>query len=366
MGKRKVAVFFGGRSNEHDISVITGMLAVNLLRGADYEVMPVYLTRDNRMTAALDARGVNDFKAPSFPPVFLEGNGLYFKRKPKKRAFEIGVALNCCHGGCGEDGTLSALLAFHGVKTASPEVPVSAAFMDKWLTKIAVNGLNIPTAKGVRVTEREWYSARSDALARVRQVEYPVIVKPLLLGSSIGIRVVKKEAELAPALEAAFLLDNGVLVEQYLQGKRDINCAAVYLNGEYRLSPLEEVFSGGEILSFGEKYETAAKPSVLPAEVDGETEAEIEGYFTKILEAFSVRGVVRADFILSEGKVYFSELNTVPGSLAAYLFSENLSGAKDFLCSLVEEGARPRTEKRVLETDLLFAPAFGAKGTKKR
>lgn len=366
MEKKRVAVFFGGRSNEHDISVITGMLACNLLRGANFEVMPVYLTRENQMTAAERARGVSDFAQPSFPPVFLRGRALYTERKPKKVYFPIDVALNCCHGGYGEDGTLAALLAFHGVKTASPNMPVSAVFMDKWLTKIALRGLGIPTADGVRVTEKEWYEQRKEMLARVQSLGYPVIIKPLLLGSSIGIRVAHSEEELPAALEYAYRVDDGALVERYLTGKRDINCAAAYLRGEYRFSALEEVFSGGDILSFGEKYQGEAKPPVLPAEVSREQEEKIKGYLNQILSAFSVRGVVRADFILAEGKVYFSELNVVPGSLAAYLFSENLSGAKEFLCALVEEGARPRTQKGILNTRLLSQSVFGAKGAKNR
>ncbi|MDE6273967.1 MAG: ATP-grasp domain-containing protein [Clostridiales bacterium] len=368
--KKNVAVFFGGRSNEHDVSIITGMLAVNLLRGAGYEVMPVYLPLDGGMRACKSARGVEEFRGSvwkQFDEVILYGNALVSPKRPKKAKFTIDCALNCCHGGQGEDGTLAALLNWNGVLSASPEMPVSAIFMDKSLSKIALRGLDIPVVEDFTVTEREWTEDKEGVIKRAEPLGYPVIVKPSALGSSIGIRVAKNEEELAAAFELAFSLDGSALVEKYLEEKRDINCAACIIGGKIELSPLEEVFSSEEILSFREKYEDAGeRTSRIPADVPDAIREEIDCYMKRVCAAFRVKGVVRADFLVSGEEVYFNELNTVPGSLASYLYGESLTEGRDFLVKLIE-GATKQEEKKIVQTDLLSGGVFGgSKGCKRR
>ncbi len=352
-----VAVFFGGRSNEREISVITGLYCVNLLK-SKVKVLPVYLPFEGGMTLAAGAR-LEDFRAPNFPAVRLEGRALV--RKRKKYPFDC--ALNCCHGGAGEDGTLAALLRWNGVPSASPDMPVSAVFMDKTLTKFAAAGMQIPTAPSFWVDEAAWRE-REEVFARAEAFGYPVVVKPARLGSSIGVTVARTEEELSRALTLAFRLDSRALVERYFEQKRDINCAAYRRGGEIVLSPLEEVYSDGDILTFGEKYERAARTSDLPAVLPPETEQKICAYTRALYEGFGVRGVVRADFLLAGEEVYFNELNTVPGSLACYLFGETLTARRDFLLTLVGE-AREEEKKEIVCADILRRYE-GAKGCKRR
>lgn len=358
---KQVAVFFGGKSNEHDISIITGMYAVNLLRGAGYKVYPVYLPREGGMSY-IDADGVKDFteQKKKLTPVYLFGKELRSVKKNKK-LFSVDIALNCCHGGAGEDGTLSALLKWNQIPSASPETAVSSIFMDKSLGKIAAKGLNIPVARAVTVREGE--EVDIDELGG-----FPVIVKPVTLGSSIGIKTAKNEEELNSALELAFRLDSAALVEEYFTEKRDINCAAYKLDGKVVTSQPEEVFSNDAILSFHEKYEEAARESQIPAQISADQAKAISEYTARIYNHFSCRGVVRADFLIANGKVYFNELNTVPGSLSCYLFGKSLSDARDFLSSLVEEGLRVKEkEKELVTTSILNSSVFsGGKGSKRR
>jgi len=360
--QKTVAVFFGGRSNEHEISVITGMYAVNLLRGAGYRVLPVYLPREGGMAYA-DARGVKDFADPDFPPAYLLGSALYSVKK-RKKLYDIDCALNCCHGGAGEDGTLSALLEWNGIASASPGIVVSSVFMDKSLGKIAARGLGIPVADAVCVRSGE------DAEQRMREngLTFPVIVKPVTLGSSIGIRVAENAEALQEALTLAFRLDSAALVEEYFKDKRDVNCAAVRKNGRVETSECEEVFTSHEILSFEDKYESApAKKSEMPANLPEGVAEKIRTYTKLIYETFGVRGVVRADFLVSGDNVYFNELNTVPGSLSCYLFGETLISARAFLVALVEEALVPRKEKKqIVVTGILNDGVFsGRKGMKR-
>lgn len=370
--QKTVGVFFGGKSNEHEISVITGMYAVNLLRTAGYKVVPVYLPRGGGMATSGHMRGVEDFRQPlreRFTPVALEGTNLVRAGRRRKTVAELSCALNCCHGGMGEDGTLSALLKWNGIKSASPDTPVSALFMNKEYSQIAARGLGIPVARSFAVREEEWSGAREEVLARAEAFGYPVIVKPSELGSSIGVTVAENEGELSGALTLAFELDKGALVEEYFADKRDINCAAYRAGGQIITSPCEEVFSGEKILTFAEKYEgsPSARPSAFPADLPESVSAEIREYTERIYGSFHVRGVVRADFLISGERVYFNELNTVPGSLAGYLFGGSLTAVRKFLCALVEEClSRPEEEKTTLETGILNTGVFsGGKSCKK-
>ena len=359
-----VAVFFGGKSNEHEISIITGVYAANLLRGAGYRVLPVFLPREGGMAYA-DANTVKAFTDGSVKlvPVYLNGSAL-FSQKKRKKLFAFDCALNCCHGGMGEDGTLSALFRWNGVRSASPETPISALFMDKSFGKIAAKGLAIPVARAVTVREGE----NAEAAMAAEGLTFPVIVKPVKLGSSIGVRVAHDEKELADALALAFRLDTGALVEEYFRDKRDVNCAAYRKDGRIIASECEEVFTDSAILSFEDKYEKAAKHSELPADLPREISDKIRACTTWIYEAFDGRGVVRADFIVAGGEAYFNELNTVPGSLATYLFGESLTEAKEFLSALVEEALlRGGEGKETVVTGILNSDVFrGGKGSKRR
>lgn len=363
-----IAVFFGGRSNEREISVITGMLAVNLLRSTHHSVIPVYLAPDGGMLTG-DFKGPADFaegKKLRARPVRFGARSLFLEGRRKPLCL-VDAALNCCHGGMGEDGTLAALLRWHGIPSASPDLPMSAVFMDKTLTKIAARGLGIPAARAFSVTEARWQADREGVLGEADRFGYPVVVKPAKLGSSIGVKVATDGSELAMALDLAFRLDGAALVEEYFRDKRDVNCAACRIRGKTVLSPLEEVFSDEDILTFSEKYERRGCTSEMPADLAEEEAERIRAYTRTIFESFGGRGVVRADFILSGKEVYFNELNTVPGSLACYLFGGSLTESRDFLLSLVEEAlAASAEDKEILVSGILGGDLFaGRKGSKR-
>ncbi len=369
---RNIAVFFGGRSNESEISIITGMLAVNLLRGADLQVYPVCLGEKGELFYKADARGVEDFRDLSDKSIVcaaLEGNALVRADKKRKKIATLDCALNCCHGGAGEDGTLSALLSWNGLPFASPEMPASAIFMNKEYSQIAAKGLGIPVAPSFSVREEAWRKDKSETLTKGEALGYPLIVKPSTLGSSIGITVARTETELKIALDSAFRLDTGALVEAYFEDKRDINCAAYSLRGETVTSECEEVFSAESILTFAEKYEGTGntRNSRCPAELPEEASQAIKGYTKLLYETFRLRGIVRADFLYAGGSVYFNELNTVPGSLACYLFGESLTEARDLLVSVLQDRTKQReAQKLTLKTGILERDIFGGgKGCKK-
>ena len=267
----------------------------------------------------------------------------------------------------GEDGTLSALLAWHNIPSASPDAPVSAVFMNKRLSKIAARGMGLPVLPSLAVREGEWKIEKAKTLSKIEEMGYPVVVKPCRLGSSIGVTVAHSPEELENALALAYRLDDDALIEAYLEGKRDVNCAAFRRGETYEFSPLEEVFSEQDILTFGEKYEGEPKrASQIPADLPAPVAEKIREIMQTLCENFAFCGVVRGDFLVAGEEVYFNELNTVPGSLACYLFGKTLTESRNFLVSLVEEAAVP-LPKEVLISGILNENIFArGKGCKRR
>lgn len=349
--KSTVAVFFGGPSYEHDISILTGVFVLNILKSSKFNLIPVYIGKDGSLFTSGEMFDISYFSAPNkkAQKVFLSGGTLYREGMHFKKIAKLSGALNCCHGGWGEGGGLSALLELNGVPCASPEHGASALFLDKVLTKHVISGMGIPTAPFTAVERTDYLRDKNAVCHHIdSELGYPVVVKPARLGSSIGVATANNAEELISALSLAFALDDSVLVERYLEGKRDINIAVYALHGEYYLSECEEPFSKEEIFSFSEKYMTGGKTrrNRIPAELSERVREEIRLYALALYKRFRFRGIVRADFLLCGERVYFCELNTVPGSLAYYLFSEKFSDAKKLFTALIDEAMEQGVKER--------------------
>lgn len=386
---RKVAILFGGKSCENEISILTGVFALNVLGGEKYTLVPVYIHTDGEMYSSPKMKDLNVFKerkVSSFTKVFFDGGWLYAwgaGKKKVKRLYKIDVALNCCHGGLGEGGGVSAMMAWNNVPLASPDLTASGVFMDKSLTKTVMKGLKIPTVDSIRVNERDYQKRGAFLLRSIEaRLKYPVVIKPAHLGSSIGIAVANNETEAKRGIENAFLLDERVVIEKYLAGKKDVNCAAYSRGGEIFVSEAEEAFGAG-IYSFEDKYVKRSSDGVrkdgksgllrgqLQAGQSGEENApkrtvlsgnlreKIRAYTRTIYKRMDLKGVVRMDYLVNGEQVYLCEVNTVPGSLAYYLFCERISDAKTFFADLIEEALSRASEqeKKIITTGIL-------KGTK--
>lgn len=355
---RRVAVLFGGRSCEREISVLTGVFVINILQAAGHGVLPVYLHTDGGFYTAggmTDTGFFRSFSVKKCRRIFFEGHTVYAMNDKKTRVkaiFEADAALNCCHGGLGEGGGVSALMALNDIPLASPDLTASGMFMDKCLTKVAMRGLNIPVVEYIRVNEKDYQKRGAFLLKTIEgRLKFPVVVKPAHLGSSIGISVAKNEGEAKTAIENAFLIDNRVIIERYLADKQDINCAAYASGGEIFISEPEKAFGEG-VYSFEEKYIKRSADGVrakgeISANDGGRYEVKsgltkelrdkIRAYTKTVYKRMNLKGIVRMDFLLSQGKIYLCEVNTVPGSLAYYLFCERITDAKRLFTTVIEE-----------------------------
>ena len=364
--KKTIAVIFGGVSNENEISVITGTMAANVLRSGGGQVVPLYLSQKGELYTGDILLDINTFKDGGFEKaahasVVRGGVNELNKRGKIKKFIKVDVALNCCHGGLGEGGGVCGLFALCGIPLASAGMFESAAFMDKYFTKLVLGSL------GVKVAPYVYFRNAKDAL-RSEELGYPVIVKPAKLGSSIGIAKASNREELLSAVEAAFFYDDGVLVEKYFSDRREINCAAYLSEGKVITSECEEAITKGDILSYDDKYAGGGK-SQLPADIPKELSDKIKGITADVYSRLNMRGIVRFDYILCGNEVILSEINTVPGSLSYYLLS---NGFKDFypvlqavIVQAIDDWQRA-ADKKVLCTGILNAlPANAAKIGKK-
>ena len=307
----KYGVIFGGVSFEHEISIVS---AIALKEKLDAEFIFIDKNREfyhiprEKLTSKLFSSG--EYK--SFDKLTLEQGGFFRTSLFKKKRVEFDVAINLVHGGDGEDGVLASLLEFFGITYIGPRVEASVISFNKLFTKLYLKHL------GINVLDYQILS--KDAMEPI-QFEYPVILKPLRLGSSIGVSVVKDESELSYALDVAFEFDDEVLVEPFIEGIAEYNLAGCKANSFY-LSKIEKPVKN-EFLDFNQKYlDFARDGEVKEAELPAALREQMIEAFKRVYDPLFLGSLIRIDFFVYKNDVYVNEINAVPGSLANYLFDD--------------------------------------------
>ena len=392
--KIRVGVFFGGRSVEHEVSVISALQACRSINREKYEVIPVYITKNTEFYIGENVGKIEAYR--NIPALLREServlpvgnNGtVELLHYPMKKfgnnvAAVIDVAFPIVHGTNVEDGALQGYLQTLGIPYASCDVLSSAVGMDKYVMKTVFADNGIPVLPGTVVNVREYTKAPDAVIEKIEsRTEYPVIVKPVNLGSSVGIRKAKDREALAEALDYAFTFSIKVLVEKAVTDLKEINCSVL---GDYEsaeASECEEPIANDEILSYQDKYTGGTKSSgksgmaslkrKIPADITPELREEVRTLAVKAFQALGCSGVSRIDFMLdqSTGKLYLNEINTIPGSLAFYLWEPlgvKYSELLDRVISLAFK--RERENKSIsfsFDSNILENASFGgSKGTK--
>jgi D-alanine-D-alanine ligase len=355
----RVGVLFGGPSPEHDVSILSGLQAVReLARSSKDEPIAIYWTKTGQffeVDTGLEACAFLDGVPKGAKPLRLAGPGEGGFQRPggvvgRVREIPLGVVVNACHGGPGEDGTLQGLLDMAGISYTGPSLFGAALGLDKLATTaVARHG-------GVECLSRELLVGGQEP-----SFPGPYIVKPRFGGSSIGIDVVADWPAAEARLTANPHLRQGAVIEPYRPDLFDLQIAIISFP-KPQLSAVEKPLrktAGDEILSYRDKYVAgegmAAAARELPARIPEALEARIRQASLALGVLFSVRGVARLDF-LSDGeeKLYFNEINTIPGSLSRYLFVDPPMPFRELLTNLIEEGLTSRTSRH---------SAAGADGT---
>ena len=391
--RTKVAMLFGGKSVEHEVSVISGIQAIMNMDTDKYEVIPVYMTKNNDMYIGEDIGKIESYKnidallSKSQRVIMINENGKVqlvqypMKKFGKNISVDIDIAFPVVHGTNVEDGALQGYLKTMGIPFVGCDVTASAVGMDKYIMKAILKESGVPVldSKVYTLSDYEEIELLLDDVENT--TGYPAIVKPVNLGSSVGINVAKNRVELANAIDDAFRYATKVLVEHAISKLREINCSVLGDENVAEASECEEPLHTDDILSYEDKYVSNAKGSgskgmasvsrKIPAELSAVKREEVRELAVKSFKALGCNGVARIDFMIDEedGKLYFNEINTIPGSLAFYLWEPVGVKYKDLLDRMIQLAVkRSRIEKSVtftFDTNILNTASFGgSKGAK--
>ncbi len=390
--KTNVAVFFGGRSVEHEISVISALQAINAFDKEKYNIIPIYISKQGKWYTGenlLDIRNYRDMKQLTdnseevfMRPEFGDFNlykvktGVFSKKNPI--VCELHVAIPVLHGTNGEDGIFEGVLETIGIPFAGCNTLSSANGMDKITMKMILHESGIPVVDYVWFTDREWLADTDRIISKIEnKLSYPVIVKPANLGSSVGIGTAANRDELIEKINNAEKFSQRIIVEHMIENLKEINCSVLGDADNHQSSVCEEPIKSGDFLSYEDKYMGGTKTSVgmaasdkrIPADLSKEMSDRIRNLAGETFRVLSCHGVSRVDVMIDEkdNEVYVNEINTIPGSLSFYLWEASgikFSKLMDKLVELALNRKRAIERKTFTYDHNIFSMGGGIKGAK--
>lgn len=410
--KIKVGVFFGGNSVEHEISVITMNQAISSLNPEKYEIVPIYIAKNGVMYTGDDLLDLESFRDMEVllkrcykVAVVNDGKGVKVVRTPapwigKRVLNTIDVAFPIVHGTNCEDGTIAGFVTLLGLPFVGPDIMASSIGMDKILQKKVLKESGIPVVDFHAFYSVEYVKDEEKILKEIEEkIEYPMIVKPGNLGSSVGIRKAKNKPELEEAIEFAMEFADRIIVEKAVEDLKEINCSVIGNQSEREASVCEEPFFSDEILSYTDKYigdgkskggtigggKTPVKGGLkgsgvkagenqfsnkkIPADISKEKTEEIQTLAKDVFNILGCNGVARVDFLIDNKteKVYVNEINTIPGALSYYLWEATGKSFEQELDEIIELAIKRQNDREKLTFSYdqnILAMQGGTKGAK--
>ncbi len=390
--KTNVAVFFGGRSVEHEISVISALQAINAFDKEKYNIIPIYISKQGRWYTGdnlLDIRNYRDMKKviEDAEEVFMRpeygdynlykvNTGMFSKRNPV--VAELHVVIPVLHGTNGEDGIFEGLLETIGIPFAGCNTLSSANGMDKITMKMILRECGVPVVDYVWFTDRQWLSSKDDIISKVEsKLGYPVIVKPANLGSSVGIGKASNREELMEKVDNAEKFSQRIIVEHMIEQLKEINCSVLGDADEHESSVCEEPIKTGDFLSYEDKYMGGSKTTAgmqasekrIPADLPEAVSEKIRCMAGETFRVLSCHGVSRVDVMVDEkdNSIYVNEINTIPGSLSFYLWEASgisFTQLMDRLVQLALKRKRAIDRKTFTYDHNIFSLGGGVEGAK--
>ena len=395
MEKIKVGVFFGGKSVEHEISIISMIEATLRLNEEKYEIVPIYITKQGVMYTGDDLLDLEMYRDI---PVLLkrcfkvsvvnDGKAVKVIRVPapligKRVLNTIDVAFPIVHGTNVEDGTIAGFLNLLDIPYVGPDILASGLGMDKIAMKKVLKESGVPVVDYVGFYSKEYVKDEDKILKEIEEkLHYPLIVKPGNLGSSVGIKKVKNKQELEDAISFAMEFSDRIIVENCVSDLKEINCAVIGNITESEATECEEPILAGEILSYTDKYvgdrktkggkfgsvkgarkggKFGARKGVggvnnsqegkkLPADIPNETRDEIQRLAKETFKVLGCSGIARVDFLIDQeiNKIYVNEINTIPGALSWYLFEASGKKFEDVLEEAIDIAIRRYSDREKL------------------
>ena len=369
--KIKVGVFFGGKSVEHEVSIITALQAIENMDKNKYDIVPIYITKDNKMYCGDligDISNYNDIDnllKNSIQIILAQKDNKVVLLRCDKKIYQNGVydyidiAFPIVHGTNVEDGTLQGFLKMFNLPYVGCDVISSSVGMDKYVCKCVLKDNDIPILECKCISAKDYNEDSENTIKEIEtKFSYPVIVKPINLGSSVGIKIAKNLEELKDAIENALTYSRKILVERAIKNLKEINCSVV---GDYefaKASECEEPVKTDEILSYKDKYisggkKTGAMKSMnasvlrLPANIDKNVKERIQELALKTFDILGCSGVIRIDFMIDNdtNEIFVNEVNTIPGSLSFHLWKATNLNYKKLLDELIDLALKRNREE---------------------
>lgn len=388
--KTNIGVFFGGRSTEHEISVISASQAMHAINRDKYDVTPIYITKQGHWYTGEALLDVKNYR--NIPELLKQCEEVYMRPvyddynlyKGNKKMFgsniltRLDVVIPVLHGSNVEDGIFEGVLQTIGIPYAGCDVLSSANGMDKITMKMILQANDVPVVDYVWFTDNEWGRDRDSVIKRIEdKLGYPVIVKPANLGSSVGIGSAHNREELIEKVNEAERYSMRMIVEHLVSDLQEINCSVLGDCDDYRMSVLEEPIKSGDFLTYDQKYLGGGKGAKgmqssqkrIPAELPKEETERIQYLAGETFRVLSCHGVSRVDVIVDRAtrEVYVNEINTIPGSLSFYLWEATglpFDKLMDTLVQLALKRKRNQSLKTVSYDQNIFSLGGGVKGAK--
>ncbi len=400
--KIRVGVVFGGESVEHEVSIISAIQAINKMDEEKYEIIPIYITKDREwytgdMLKDIDVyQDLDLIKRYGTNVILYYKNGSYVLQKKnglfKPVVKEVDIIFPVVHGTNVEDGVLQGYLQTIGIPFVGPNVYGAVAGQDKTIMKDIWKNAGLPMTEYIWFYDVDYRQNQDEVLKKIKKLKYPLIVKPATTGSSVGISVCENEETLKEGIDDALQYDTKIVVEEVVQNLKEVNIAVMGNYEHQKVSEIEEVLSANKFLTYTDKYIGGGKNSKtkggvkvkgkskgmastnrkLPADLDKKTREEIEKIAVEAFKALGSAGNSRIDFLIDEktNKVYINEINSIPGSLAYYLWEAKGQDFTKVLDEMINIGIKDY-KKRIskthsFETNILagFANNGGVKGMK--
>lgn len=362
---KNVLIVCGGKSYEHEISVVTASQIYARTKLSDVNLKILYISQDNRYFIYLNSKiDIGDFSKNKFSETSKNFKEIFFVSSEKKKLFirsmfglkeymTADIAIICCHGGAGEDGRLISFFEQMGISCSSGNFDSLAVCMNKFLFKQTMKGLGIPVVRGFKINKQAFESDKEKILLKLRLMKYPVVLKPNSGGSSIGLFVVESQEDFICKINEVFEFEDDVMIEKFISNAREFNVAVIGEFCDYQVSEIDEPIKVSDVLTFADKYLSGGKnkagmkldgksmasaPRNIPANIDESLTDKIKSLTGKIFRELKLVGVVRIDFLYDsqKEKIYVCEVNSVPGSLAYYFFNNGKFLLNEYVLKLIE------------------------------
>ena len=339
----KLGVIFGGESVEHEVSIISAIQAMNKMDSEKYEVIPIYITKDREWYTGKSLKDIEVYQDLDLLKRYSKNVVLYCKKGKfvlqskglfKRTIEEIDMAFPIVHGTNVEDGALQGYLKSIGIPFVGSDVSSAAIAQDNIFQKQIYQASNIPTTDFVWFFDSEYLDDSDKIIKKIEKLKYPVMVKPATLGSSVGINKAHNKDELVKAIEDAITYDSKVIVEEVVENLTEVNISVLGNYEHMQYSVIEQVMTDNELLTYEDKYIGGSKKNAgaskgmvsasrkIPADIPEKLKEEVQNIALDVFKTLNCSGDVRIDFLIDKKKkkVYVNEINSIPGSLAFYLW----------------------------------------------